>query len=92
MKSPYEPEVVKLGNGISESDLLVHDEKGSQAYAFMLAHMGPPEFPVPIGVIRSVDEPSFETAIKNQISEITDKKGAGDLHALLHSGDVWEVK
>jgi 2-oxoglutarate ferredoxin oxidoreductase subunit beta len=92
LSSCYEPEVVTLGNGVSESDLMVHDEKGSQAYAFMLAHMGPPEFPVPIGVIRSVDEPSFETAVKNQIADVTAQRGAGDLHALLYSGDVWKVK
>jgi 2-oxoglutarate ferredoxin oxidoreductase subunit beta len=58
----------------------------------MLAHMGPPEFPVPIGVFRSVDEPSYETAVHDQITEITERKGVGDLHALLHSGDVWEVE
>ena len=32
-------EVVTLGNGVSESDLIVHDEQAPAAYAFMLAQM-----------------------------------------------------
>ena len=92
LTSCYEPEVVELGNGVKESDLLVHDEQGSYAYAFMLAHMAPPKFPMPLGVLRRVKEPSFETEVKHQIEQITAKKGAGDLHDLLYSGDTWEVK
>src|SRR5918912_210154 len=42
------PEVVQLGNGVTEDDLLVHDEEAEDPYlAFMLSRMWYPEFPVP---------------------------------------------
>jgi 2-oxoglutarate ferredoxin oxidoreductase subunit beta len=92
LKGCYGPEVVKLGNGVSEDDLLVHDEHGSMAYAFMLAHMGPPEFPMPLGVLRRVEAPTQEEAIRSQIAEVTARRGPGDLHKLVYSGDIWEVR
>src|SRR3984893_16620274 len=50
-----ELEVVELGNGTTESDLLVHDEQHPRpAYAFLLAHMGDVlGFRTRIGVLRS---------------------------------------
>jgi 2-oxoglutarate ferredoxin oxidoreductase subunit beta len=84
--------VVKLGVGVREEDLLVHDEKGSMAFHFMLAHMAPPEFPMPLGVIRRTEAPTLETAVHRQIGEITAQKGAGDLKRLIYSGDIWEVR
>ena len=88
-------EVVQLGNGISESDLIVHDILHPRAYyAFQLGHMEQREgFPTPIGVFRSWGHlPSFETVINDQMNAVLAKKGPGDLHKLLHSGDTWEVK
>jgi 2-oxoglutarate ferredoxin oxidoreductase subunit beta len=92
MKGPFEPEVVALGAGVAEKDLIVHDEKGSTTYAFMLAQMEAPAFPVPIGVIRNVDAPILDVALHEQIAQVTVKKGKGDLKALLYSGDTWEVR
>ena len=47
-----QPEVVTLGeNGITEDDLLVHDET-DPLIAYMLSRMFWPEFPVPVGVLR----------------------------------------
>jgi 2-oxoglutarate/2-oxoacid ferredoxin oxidoreductase subunit beta len=90
-----ELEVVQLGNGTSESDLLVHDETHPRpAYAFMLAHMEhKPGFPTPVGVLRNwADVPPYEHLVQHQIHEITAKHGKGELHKLLHMGDTWEVK
>jgi 2-oxoglutarate ferredoxin oxidoreductase subunit beta len=92
MKRPFEPEVVALGDGVTEKDLLVHDEKGSAAYAFMLAQMEAPSFPVAIGVIRSVEAPVLEVAMREQIDHVTAQRGPGDLNALIYSGDTWEVR
>ena len=60
IKGPYQPEVVQLGNGISEKDLLMHDERAPMAYHAMLAEMQPPKFPMPVGVIRRVEAPVFD--------------------------------
>ena len=92
MKGPFEPEIVALGNGVTEKDLLVHDEGGSAAYAFMLAQMEAPAFPMPIGILRNVTAPVLDVAMHEQIAQVTAKKGPGDLKALLYSGDTWEVR
>jgi 2-oxoglutarate ferredoxin oxidoreductase subunit beta len=89
-----EPEVVKLGDGISEKDLMVHDERNPNPnYAFVLAQMdSTPGFPTPLGVFRSWDLPRYEDVMAAQVREITAKRGAGDVDKLLRSGDIWEVK
>ena len=87
------PEVVELGNGISEDDLLFHDEQTPEpSLAFMLARMRHPEFPEPLGVFRSVDRPVYDLALDQQVTEAIEQKGPGDLDTLFSSGDTWTVE
>ena len=88
-------EVVTLGNGVTEADLVVHNAHHPRpSYAFLLSHMeGRPGFPTPIGVLRAWDDlPRYEDVVNDQVGEIIKQKGAGDLNKLLRGGDVWEVK
>jgi 2-oxoglutarate ferredoxin oxidoreductase subunit beta len=88
-------EVVALGNGVTEADLIVHDAHHPRpSYAFLLSHMeGRPGFPTPIGVLRAWDDlPRYEDVVNNQVGEIIQQKGPGDLKKLLQGGDTWEVK
>jgi 2-oxoglutarate ferredoxin oxidoreductase subunit beta len=90
-----ELEVVQLGNGVTEKDLLVHDETHPRpSYAFVLAHMEHrPGFPTPIGVLRNwSDVPRYEDVVTSQIADVVAKKGKGDLEKLLSAGDTWEVR
>ena len=89
-----ELEVVTLGGGTTEEDLVVHDERNpNPAYAFLLSRMDTrPDFPTPIGVLRAVEAPSYEQEVAQQIQAVREKKGEGDLAALLHTGDTWEVR
>jgi 2-oxoglutarate ferredoxin oxidoreductase subunit beta len=87
------PEVVTLGNGITEDDLLVHDEKAEDPYlALMLSQMWWPDFPVPVGILRSVERPTHDQLMTDQIVEAQARRGEGDLEALLRSGDTWTVE
>ena len=88
-----ELEAVALGNGLSEDDLLIHDEHNpNPAYAFLLSRMDVrPDLPTPIGVLRSVEAPRYEGEVAAQVRRVTEKKGPGNLETLLHSGDTWEV-
>jgi len=91
----FDLEVVTLGNGITEKDLLVHDVHHPRpAYAFLLAHMElRPGFPTPIGVLRAWgDHPRYEDVANAQIQDVVNKKGKGDISKLLNSGDTWTVK
>jgi 2-oxoglutarate ferredoxin oxidoreductase subunit beta len=85
------PEVVELGNGVSEDDLLVHDET-DPALAYVLSRMEWPEFPVPVGILRRVKRPTLDELLDGQIAEAIQEKGPGDLRALLFAGDTWTVR
>jgi 2-oxoglutarate ferredoxin oxidoreductase subunit beta len=88
-----DPEVVELGKGISEDDLLFHDEKAPEpSLAYLLSRMRHEDgFPEPIGVFRCVERPRYDAMINEQIETATNEKGIGDLEKLFASGDTWEV-
>jgi len=89
------PSVIQLGDGDDPvaAGVAVHrSSHQSPAYAFALASMTRPRFPVPIGVIRAVEQPTYEAVLQDQIDEAIATRGAGDLEALLHSGDTWTVE
>ena len=85
--------VVKPGeNGITEKNLLVHDASESNpGIQYMLANMKYPEYPVALGIIRSVSGPTYETAVEEQIREIQKTAPIKSMNDLLNSGSVWEV-
>ena len=86
------PEVVQLGNGITEKDLLVHDQYNEKLdLAMMLSRFEQPEFPLAMGVLRSVSHPTYDGAAEAQVQAEIQRKGKGDLYKLLHSGETWEV-
>ena len=85
-------EVVQLGNGVTESDLLVHNaEAPDPCFAFMLARMDFPNFPVPVGVFRSVAKATYEDLMEEQVQDSIRRMGPGNLGDLLNSGDTWVV-
>ncbi len=87
-----EPEIVELGKGISEDDLLFHDERLPEpSLAYLLSRMRHPDFPEPIGVFREVDRPRYDELINQQVEEARRDKGEGDLEKLFKSGDTWSV-
>jgi 2-oxoglutarate ferredoxin oxidoreductase subunit beta len=87
-----DPEIVELGKGVSEDDLLFHDEKAPQpSLAYLLSRMSYPEFPEPIGVFRAVDHPRYEEELNKQVQTARAKYGEGDLEKLLNGGDTWVV-
>ena len=62
------PEIVELGKGINEDDLLFHDEKAAEpSLAFLLSRMRHPEFPEPMGIFREVDAPIYDQRVTEQI-------------------------
>jgi 2-oxoglutarate ferredoxin oxidoreductase subunit beta len=86
-------EVVELGKGIEEDDLLFHDEKLPEpSLAYLLSRMRHPEFPEPIGIFRDVDRPMYDKLVNTQIEEARSKRGLGSLEALFNTGDTWIVE
>jgi len=86
------PEVVELGDGITEGDLAIHDEKAEDPYlAYMLSRMWWPDFPVPVGVLRDIERPTHDQLMADQIASEIARRGEGDLERLLNSGETWVV-
>ncbi|MCB9850247.1 MAG: 2-oxoacid:ferredoxin oxidoreductase subunit beta [Phycisphaerales bacterium] len=88
-----EPEIVQLGDGVTEDDLLFHDEKAPEpSLAYLLSRMHHPHFPEPIGVFRAVERPCYENALADLVGDVPEPSNNDkELDALFHRGDTWEV-
>src|SRR4051795_4632455 len=88
------PEIVTLGvDGVTEADLLVHDETAEDPYlAFMLSRMWWPDFPVPVGVLRRTERPTHDRLMVGQIDDAITRQGPGNLSKLLAGGETWTVQ
>jgi len=87
-------EVVTLGkNGITEKDLLVHDQYSHDpGIHLMLAKMAPPHFPMAFGVIRSAMYPTYDDMVEDQITLAKNTSKIRCVDDLLNSGETWEIK
>jgi 2-oxoglutarate ferredoxin oxidoreductase subunit beta len=85
-------EVVTLNDGVSEDELLRHDEHcENPSLAFQLSRMHYPELPTPLGVFRDVEKPVYEEMMMDQLRQTSEKLGAGTLESLFAAGDTWTV-
>ena len=83
--------VVTVGeDGITEDDVLVHDET-NENIAHMLVRMPFPEFPIALGVLYAKERPTYDAALTSLRRDAEEKAGKGDLEALLNSGATWTV-
>jgi 2-oxoglutarate/2-oxoacid ferredoxin oxidoreductase subunit beta len=77
----------------SASDILIHQPAHtSPLYSQMLASFGLPEFPTPIGIIRQIQRPTYETLVHQQMQEAQAKRGTGTWKELLHGNSTWTVE
>jgi len=83
-------EVVTLGDGIDETDLVHHDETAATpVLAQLLGAMCYPEMPEAIGVLRAVERPT-----QNELMAPGDgpEPGTNNLAGLLNGSDSWVVE
>jgi 2-oxoglutarate ferredoxin oxidoreductase subunit beta len=86
-------EVVTVGeNGVTVDDILVHNENAHEPnLPYILGRMQYPEYPVPMGVFRAIERPTYEQMLAGQISMSVEAKGAGSLEKLINSGETWVI-
>ena len=89
-----EPEVVEMGKGITEDDLLFHDEKASEpSLAYLLSRMRYEDgYPEPIGVFRCVDAPNYDEMVNEQFEQARKERGVGNLDSLFRTSETWSVE
>ncbi|MFE5163122.1 2-oxoacid:ferredoxin oxidoreductase subunit beta [Streptomyces sp. NPDC056697] len=86
-------EVVTV-TGENEHQVLVHDAHAtSPTTAFALTRLADADtlHHTPIGVLRDVDRPVYDTLMSHQLDNAVELKDKGDLGALLAGGDTWTV-
>ena len=79
---------------VGEDALLVHDaHREDPALAFALSRLSEVHTlaDTPIGIFRDVTRTSYDRLVREQLDEAREKKGAGDLQALVRGGDTWLV-
>lgn len=82
-------EVVRPGeDGVTEDDVLVHDET-NRTLATMLAALEPPDFPMALGVLYRDPAPTFERQVLSQVEPESEGRGLADL---LYGGRTWSVE
>ncbi len=85
--------MVQLGNGVTEDDLLVHDETAEEpSLAYLLSRMVYPEMPECLGVLRCVERPTYDDSSASRPTEAIQAKGRGKLEDLFASDDMWTVE
>ena len=86
----FSPEIVF--NAADDEGLLVHDAKTADlGLANILVGMDYPDFPVPVGIFRDIERQEYASALAAQLAQASERKGPGDLAALLRSNGTWMV-
>lgn len=84
-------EVVQIGvDGITESDILIHDaHEPDNTLHMLLVNL---KMPMVTGVIRAVKADTFNTRMHNQIEHVRENSKFKTVDDLLKSGETWEIK
>ena len=85
--------VVVDTEGSDGSRILVHDSTDRDAtLASILARMSYPELPVPVGIFRQIERPTYGDLLNQQIVDAKAKRGDGDLLGLVKGENTWLVE
>jgi 2-oxoglutarate/2-oxoacid ferredoxin oxidoreductase subunit beta len=76
-----------------DEGVLVHDAKHeTPSLAFALSRVTQESHGgTPVGVFRAVERPVYDDLMAAQLEKAVEKRGAGDLAELLHSGETWTI-
>jgi 2-oxoglutarate ferredoxin oxidoreductase subunit beta len=83
---------LEQGEPVGETGLVHNAHAADPAQAFALSRITQDTHgATPIGVFRDVDRPSYDELMAAQLESATEKRGAGELAALVGSGDTWVI-
>ncbi len=91
----FKPIAVEIGNGISENDLWIHDEKDFYKAQILTRLFDNPHhdghLPRPFGVFYQHDRSCYEDVMSMQIEEAITTRGKGDLDKILKGRETWTI-
>ncbi len=85
----FKPKVVNVAD-VSPEQIIRHDSKDPESILpDMLSSLPQEEFPMAMGILRQVEQEVYDTAMKQQVGDVTAKMGDGDLQQLLTGTNTW---
>lgn len=86
--------VVTVGeDGYTIDDVLTHDSREQSTYIHnALASMKYPDFPVALGVIRDVEDKTYNDEVCRQVEEVKAASKIKCMDDLLNSGETWTIE
>jgi 2-oxoglutarate/2-oxoacid ferredoxin oxidoreductase subunit beta len=80
--------------GADPGTLITHDaHRADPSYAFALSRLDSADFRhTPVGVLRQVEQSSYDQLMAEQLAAAQARSGPGDLGVLLAGHDTWEVR
>lgn len=94
LQSGSHPKLTIEANDGTTNKFITHDPKAEDAtMAYLIGRLGidEPSMPTVMGVIRSVNNISYDAAIAEQEAAAIAKKGEGKLESLLFNSSTWTV-
>jgi 2-oxoglutarate ferredoxin oxidoreductase subunit beta len=89
----FKPRVVDLSNGQwSADDCLVYDESSRELAGIIGRIFWQEGMPRPFGVFYREERPTYDGLLHSQVAAVIEKRGKGDMQALLSAGDTWVVE
>jgi 2-oxoglutarate ferredoxin oxidoreductase subunit beta len=86
------PEIVDV-DGPDADRIMIHMENlEDPTAANLLARINYPEMPVPVGVFREVQRPSYSDLLTQQINDAKERRGEGELSSLVRGDNTWVVE
>lgn len=96
IRSSLTPEVVTIGeNGVTVDDIIVHEPANPELlYPSMLAQMKHPNYPTVMGVIRNLEQPTYDDGVHAQIdmARASRNNRPETLGELLRGENYWTVE
>lgn len=86
----FKPEVITFAPGKPPAEVAVYDETNAEM-AYLISGFEQPDFPLPMGVLRATEKPSYEQLYYDQARAVGDTK-EHELETLLEGPDAWTMK
>jgi len=86
-----QPEVVNLAEFPIEKLRPYNEASNRAGMANVLAHLDEEKFPVPLGVFRCVEKPTFSELLDRQIDTAVKRRGKKNFSEHVMSGETWTI-
>ncbi|NRA37415.1 MAG: 2-oxoacid:ferredoxin oxidoreductase subunit beta [Planctomycetes bacterium] len=92
----FDPMIIDVNNDEDLKRVVVHDAHcENPAYAQMLSRLYVPDFPVPLGVLRSVKRATYDDQVNEQVEQAQAKRSDNSLNEMIRGfgqANIWSIE